>query len=187
MSYQTPVTIEQTLRQIERHDIVLPAIQREFVWQPEQICTLFDSIMRGYPFGTFLYWKVDRKNNSRYHFYDFVREYHERDNPHCPRLGEIPNRDVVAVLDGQQRLTALNIGIRGSMATKLPRKRWSSPDAFPARRLYLDLLWSPNEDDDVDMEYRFKFFTAEQAESQGGLLVRRCRHTNAGRQWSRHD
>jgi uncharacterized protein DUF262 len=27
----------------------LPAIQREFVWQPEQIIQLFDSLLRGYP------------------------------------------------------------------------------------------------------------------------------------------
>ena len=46
---QTPVTIEDALKKIGRHDIVLPAIQREFVWQPEQICTLFDSLMQGYP------------------------------------------------------------------------------------------------------------------------------------------
>ena len=154
MSYQTAVTISETLRQIERHDIVLPAIQREFVWQPEQICALFDSLMQGYPFGTFLYWKIDQENNNRYQFYDFVLNYHERDHPHCPRIGEMPDRDVVAVLDGQQRLTALNIGIRGSMAKKLPRRRWSSSDAFPARRLYLDLLWSPADDDDVGIGRR---------------------------------
>ena len=107
MSYQTPVTIADTLRQIERHEIVLPAIQREFVWQPEQICTLFDSLMQGYPFGTFLYWKIDQEHNGRYQFYDFVLDYHERDRPHCPRIGKMPNRDVVTVLDGQQRITAL--------------------------------------------------------------------------------
>lgn len=33
MAYQAPVTIADTLRQIENHEIVLPAIQREFVWQ----------------------------------------------------------------------------------------------------------------------------------------------------------
>ena len=42
-----------------------------------------------------------------------MRHYHERDRPHCPKIGEMPNGDVVAVLDGQQRLTALNIGLRG--------------------------------------------------------------------------
>lgn len=158
--YQTPVTIEHTLRKIERHDIVLPAIQREFVWQPEQICTLFDSLMQGYPFGTFLYWKVNEENNKSYQFYDFVREYHEKDSPHCPRLGELPNRDVTAVLDGQQRLTALNIGLRGSMAKKLPWKRRNNPDAYPWKHLFVDLLWTPDEDDDVGLQYWFEFRTS---------------------------
>ena len=165
--YQTPVTIEHTLRKIERHDIVLPAIQREFVWQPEQICKLFDSLMQGYPFGTFLYWKVNQENNKIYQFYDFVREYHEKDNPHCPRLGELPNRDVTAVLDGQQRLTALNIGLRGSMANKVPWKRRSNPDAYPQKQLYVDLLWTPDDEDDVGLQYRFEFRTAAEIGNDG--------------------
>ena len=32
--YQTGDTIKNTLDQIHRHDLVLPAIQREFVWRP---------------------------------------------------------------------------------------------------------------------------------------------------------
>ncbi len=86
MAYQTPVTIADTLRQIETHEIVLPAIQREFVWRTDQIYNLFDSLMQGYPFGTFLYWKVKQEHNQRYQFYDFVLNYHERDRPHCPEL-----------------------------------------------------------------------------------------------------
>ena len=168
MAYQAPVTIAHTLRHIESHQIVLPAIQREFVWQPEQIYNLFDSLMQGYPFGTFLYWKVEQEHNDRYQFYDFVLHYHERDRPHCPKIGELPNRDVVAVLDGQQRLTALNIGIRGSLARKLPYKRWSSNDAFPTRHLHLDLLWSPSDEDDVGMRYRFEFLTHVQAGERDG-------------------
>ena len=168
MPYQPAVTIMDTLRQIESHEIVLPAIQREFVWQADQICNLFDSLMQGYPFGTFLYWKVKQEHNERYQFYDFVLHYHERDRPHCPKIGEMPNRDVVAVLDGQQRLTALNIGIRGSLARKLPYKRWSNSDAFPTRYLHLDLLWSPTDDDDVGMLYWFEFLTREQAHVRDG-------------------
>ena len=160
MMYQTPVTIEHTLQKIERHDIVLPAIQREFVWQPDQICMLFDSLMQGYPVGTFLYWKVEQENNRNYQFYDFVRDYHEKNHPHCPRLGELPNRDVTAVLDGQQRMTAINIGVRGSMAKKLPWKRRNNPDAYPQKHLYVDLLWTPNDEDDVGMRFRFEFRTA---------------------------
>jgi len=155
--YQTPVTIEHTLQKIERHDIVLPAIQREFVWQPEQICRLFDSLMQGYPFGTFLYWSVKQENNKDYQFYDFVRDYHEKNNRHCPRLGELPRRDVTAVLDGQQRLTALNIGLRGSLANKIPWKRRNNPDAYPKKHLYVDLLWNPENDDEDDVGVKFRF------------------------------
>ena len=168
--YQTGDTIKKTLDEIYRHDLVLPAIQREFVWQPEQICRLFDSLMQGYPFGTFLYWRVAPENSGKFKFFDFVRNYHQRDNPHCPPLPEMPNRQLTAVLDGQQRLTALNIGLRGSIARKLPYRWWNSPGAFPTRRLYLDLLWQPDEDDEEGLRYRFSFLTDEQSgESQEGV------------------
>ena len=161
--YQTGDTIKSTLDEIHRHDLVLPAIQREFVWQPEQICRLFDSLMQGFPFGTFLYWRVAPENSGRFKFFDFVLNYHQRDNPHCPPLPEMPNRQLTAVLDGQQRLTALNIGLRGSIARKLPYKRRNSPGAFPTQRLYLDLLWQPDEDDEEGLKYRFNFLTDEQS------------------------
>ena len=119
--------------------------------------------MQGYPFGTFLYWRVAPENSGKFKFFDFVLDYHQRDNPHCPSLPEMPNRQLTAVLDGQQRLTALNIGIRGTIARKLPYKWWDSPGAFPTRRLYLDLLWQPDEDDEEGLKYRFSFLTDEQS------------------------
>ena len=183
--FRTGETIEKTLDEIHRHDLVLPAIQREFVWRPEQICRFFDSLMQGYPFGTFLYWRVDPETGSQFKFFDFVRHYHERDNPHCPPLDELPNRELTAVLDGQQRLTALNIGLRGSMATKLPRKHRSNPFAYPTKKLHLDLLWRPNEDDEDGLKYRFRFLTEEEASEnkEGGCWypVGQVLHlTNAG-------
>lgn len=160
--YQTGGTIKETIEFVQRHDYVLPAIQREFVWKPEQIERLFDSLMQGYPFGTFLLWRVEAENSSEFKFYDFVRDYHQRDNPHCPSLPQRTDR-VTAVLDGQQRLTALNIGLCGSMAIKQPYKWWNNPDAFPTRHLYLDLLWlaEPSEEGDI---YRFEFLTSEQVD-----------------------
>ena len=160
--YRTGDTIKKTLDAIDRHDLVLPAIQREFVWGRRQICRLFDSLMQGYPFGTFLYWRVARENSSKFTFFDFVLHYHQRDNPHCPPLPTMADRELTAVLDGQQRLTALNIGLRGSVARKLPRRWWSHPDAFPVRKLYLDLLWQADEDDEDGRKYRFSFLTDEQ-------------------------
>ena len=129
--HQQGGTIKEALDSIASHSYVLPAIQREFVWQPEQVCNLFDSVMQGYPFGEFMFWRVEAQNSGQYRWYDFVREYHQRLNPHCPELGPIHDKPLTAVLDGQQRLTAFNIGLRGSMAIKLPYKWWNSPDAFP--------------------------------------------------------
>jgi len=160
--YQLRGTIKATLDEIQRNDLVLPAIQREFVWRPHQICKLFDSLMQGYPFGAFLYWSVRPENSGKFRFFDFVLNYHQRDNPHCPRLPILRDRQLTAVLDGQQRLTALNIGLRGTMAWKRPRMWWNSPGAFPKRRLYLDLLREPNEDDD-GLKYRFEFRTTEES------------------------
>ena len=163
--YQTGGTIREILNDIQRNNIVLPAIQREFVWQPEQIRRLFDSLMQGYPFGTFLYWQVEPENSARYRFYDFVLNYHEKTNPHCPALPVMPNQRLTAVLDGQQRLTALNIALRGSMAWKLPRVWWNNPHAFPKRLFHLDLLWRPDEDDESGLQYRFRFLTNDQLEA----------------------
>ena len=160
--YQTGHTIKDTLNQIQRNDLVLPAIQREFVWRPDQICRLFDSLMQGYPFGTFLYWQVNPENSDKFKFYDFVLNYHQKNNRHNPTLPMMSDRKLTAVLDGQQRLTALNIGLRGSMALKQPKLWWSNPNAFPICKLYLDLLWQPDEDDEEGLRYRFNFRTDEQ-------------------------
>ena len=154
--YQSGGTIKDALDRIASHEYVLPAIQREFVWNPEQICSLFDSVMQGYPFGEFLFWRIAPENSAKYRYYDFVRDYHQRDNPHCPDLGILPNKPLIAVLDGQQRLTAFNIGLRGSMAIKLPRLWWSSPNAFPDRILALDLLAETDRDEEGS-RYTFGF------------------------------
>ena len=161
--YQTGGTIKETLHAIQQTKFVLPAIQREFVWKPEQIARLFDSLMQGYPFGTFLYWKVDKANSSKYKFYAFVCNYHERDNPHCPQLPVFHDTDLTAVLDGQQRLTALNIGLCGSMSWRQPYKWKNNPNAYPERHLYLDLLADHGEADEGGEKYRFEFLTEERA------------------------
>ena len=154
--HQQGGTIKDALDSIASRGYVLPAIQREFVWRPEQVCNLFDSVMQGYPFGEFMFWRVEPQNSGQYRWYDFVREYHQRENPHCPELGPIHDKPLTAVLDGQQRLTAFNIGLRGSMATKLPYKWWNSSDAFPKRVLALDLL-APPDPDEEGSRYTFEF------------------------------
>ena len=167
--HQQGGTIKEALDSIASHGYVLPAIQREFVWRPEQICNLFDSLMQGYPFGEFMFWRVEAQNSGQYRWYDFVREYHQRDNPHCPELGPIDDKPLTAVLDGQQRLTAFNIGLRGSMSIKLPYKRWNSSDAFPKKVLALDLL-APLDPDEEGSRYTFEFVNEDRIGLKDGRL-----------------
>lgn len=160
--YKPGGTIKAALDRIQKKEYVLPAIQREFVWKPEQIERLFDSLMQGYPFGTFLFWKVSPKMSGKFKFYDFVLNYHQRDAAHCPELPILHDQGVTAVLDGQQRLTAINIGLRGSLAVKQPNMWWNNPGAFPKRTLRLNLL-APDEAGEDGTRFAFKFLTDEQA------------------------
>lgn len=159
--YQTAGSIKMLLDKVKNHDYILPAIQREFVWRPDQICQLFDSLLQGYPFGTFLFWKIKNENLSQYQFFDFMCNYHQRDRIHCEKLIITNDQDRIAVLDGQQRMTALNIGLRGSYTWKTQGKWWKSPDAFVKRRLYLNLLKSPQLEDDT--HYEFDFLSEEES------------------------
>ena len=167
MAYQTPITIKKALDGIHAREYVLPAIQREFVWKPDQICQLFDSLLRRYPIGAFLFWQVAAEHSRDFVFYEVMERYHERTHRHCDRLNLPQDRPVTAILDGQQRLTALNIGLNGSHAEKLPRKWASSPDAYPVKELYLDLCHGAP-DDELGMHYRFEFLTPERARSENG-------------------
>ncbi len=162
MPFQTPITIKEALDSIHRHDYALPAIQREFVWGRDKIAMLFDSLMRGYPIGSFLFWNVLPENSTQYVFYDFIRHYHALNGRHCPTLTLPEPRPVTAILDGQQRLTSLNIGLNGSHAEKLPRLWHNNPHAYPKTHLYLDLAHHA-EDEELGYVYRFVFLTAPDA------------------------
>ena len=148
----------------------LPAIQRKYVWDDDQITRLMDSIMRAYPIGTFLLWKVRKSiiNNKEYSMYEFIKDFHERDmykNPAAPQPFPFGNEEdtIWAVLDGQQRLTSLYIALQGSMSRKMPKKRWANDDAFPKNDLYFNLHSSGDIEDDI--YYEFKFLTSKDAQS----------------------
>ena len=165
--FQPAVPVAKVLQGIHNSEYVLPAIQREFVWKTEQIRRLFDSLMRGYPIGAFLFWKVEPAQAGKFTFYGFITDYHERHHPFAS-VKQIPaGQATTAILDGQQRLTALNIGLYGSHAERQPRKWWSNPDAFPKKRLYLNLLDGPDVDE-LGMAYDFKFLTDEEARPADG-------------------
>jgi hypothetical protein len=115
----------------------LPNIQRPFVWSEEQICRLFDSIMREYPISTLLVWKTreavkHRKFIDNYHRDVKLTDYRVPDNV----------RSKMMVLDGQQRLQSLFIGLKGS---------------YCGRELYFDALSGGDMAAPEDIRFRFAF------------------------------
>ena len=160
MSYRSE-TIAVAISRMNRQ-YFLPAIQREFVWDTEQIIQLFDSIMRGYPISSFLFWELKPENRDKWQSYKFLEKAR-----HGGTRNELASTDGIAnlslVLDGQQRLTSLMIGLKGVYVEKKPYKHWDNPDAWSPRRLYLDLLADPRldgEGSDTGVYYRFAFLEA---------------------------
>ncbi|GAA9509487.1 DUF262 domain-containing protein [Helicobacter pylori] len=149
----------------------LPDIQREYVWlkkaDEKKIEQLFDSILRGYPIGSFLFWKLQKEdiaksdeqdeNKLNFQLYQFITNYDER-KPHNEKIyiEQISRDDLSIVLDGQQHLTSLYIGLKGTRTFKKKRARYDNPNAYEKKRLYLNLKHQPNMDNPED-NYQFEF------------------------------
>lgn len=161
-----PVRISDLMRKINK-DIYLPAIQREFVWDASRIERLFDSVMQDFPIGSFLWWKVEQENKNDWPIYQFVSDYDE-ENPHNdPANLNGVNKDILLVLDGQQRITSLLIGLKGTHRSFYYRWRKNI--------LYLNLYKAPlaNEENPEELTYEFAFReTANPAGSRPQLWYR---------------
>lgn len=120
----------------------LPNIQRPFVWSEEQIARLFDSIMREYPISTLLVWKTREPVKHR-RFIDLYKRDIKLTDYYVPDHG----RSKMMVLDGQQRLQSLYIGLKGS---------------YEGRELYFDIL-SGSKAAPEDIRFRFEFKSTSSA------------------------
>ncbi|HUM78185.1 MAG TPA: DUF262 domain-containing protein [Methanoculleus sp.] len=120
----------------------LPNIQRPFVWREDQIERLFDSIMREYPISTLLVWRTKSRIRRR-KFIDNYRSTIRLTDFYVPE----DDKAKLLVLDGQQRLQSLFIGLKGS---------------YEKRELYFDVL-SGDLVAPEDIRYKFKFLDAGKA------------------------
>lgn len=112
-------SINEALENIKNNKYVIPAFQRKFVWDFSQIEKLWDSILLGYPISTFLFWKVNEKNTTtttqfRTFMYDcyFNSSKKSKEDEYTPVTINFDTSDT-AILDGQQRLTALYLSLYG--------------------------------------------------------------------------
>jgi hypothetical protein len=140
-------TIMSILNEVRDQEIVLPAIQRDFVWSEEKVEKLLDSIMRGYPIGIALLWETYEDIQYRPFIRDFVpgNLYSYSDN----RAG----RKLKLVLDGQQRLQSLYSALFGQRG---------------GRSLYFDVLSGEETDDVAEERFRFEFLTDAEADEWNG-------------------
>ena len=89
------LTIRQLIDRVTQGDIRIPAFQRDFVWEPDQVAFLIDSIYKNFPIGTVIFWQTDERLKIEKDLGAFSLPEPKRDYP------------VNYVLDGQQRITSL--------------------------------------------------------------------------------
>jgi hypothetical protein len=121
---------ESLFLDIDSGRIKLPMFQREFVWDKEQSSKLIDSILRGYPIGTFIFWKTR----------EVLRSVKEVGNHALP---ETPKGDYAEyILDGQQRITSLYAIRKGIRITKDGKE-------LDYRGIYINLDYNSTSDEQI--------------------------------------
>jgi hypothetical protein len=115
---------------IDSGRIKIPQFQRDFVWDKAQTAKLIDSIIKGFPIGTFIFWKTRER----------LRAIRNIGNVELP---EPPKGDAVLyVLDGQQRITSLYAVRKGIILTR-------DGESVDYKDLCVDLALVPDGEEEV--------------------------------------
>jgi len=99
------------INEIQKGIIKIPKFQRDFVWTIDKTAKLLDSILKGYPIGTFILWQTDERIND-------IKNIGNLDIPDTP-----DGVKVQYVLDGQQRNTSLFAAYKGAKIQKVGEKK----------------------------------------------------------------
>src|SRR5438132_1491021 len=112
-----PMTIRRLVEGVVNGQVRIPAFQREFVWEPDRVALFIDSIYKGYPFGSLLFWRAK----------ELLKHERQLGPYELPALRE--DFPIDYVLDGQQRVTSMF----ASFQTELPR-----PESSEWTEIYFD-------------------------------------------------
>lgn len=165
-------SVEDMLADINS-EVYLPGLQREFVWSPKQIEMLFDSLIRDYPIGLLIEWDI-RRSRDNYYPYNFISNY-VADNGRVPdpinnegfsRNNEHAGDPDAAslIIDGQQRLNSLYIGLYGSIVTYTGGSGRTRDESryWDEMKLCVNLFGHPQYDEDgLSGDYEFSFKKSE--------------------------
>jgi len=149
MAYQS-ITIQQAIKKINRK-CFLPSLQRPYVWDTKQIELLFDSLMRNYPISSFLLWDVIPSEVKGLDVYKFIPDFIAGSSYNT--IAGVDDSKISLVLDGQQRLTSLLIGLSGSYTEIKGRSKKPIQ-----KHLYFNTLKFPDNNSSLDeIGYEFSF------------------------------
>ena len=149
--------------------IFLPDIQRNFVWKPIQVYTLFDSLLRDYPISTFLFGKLNGKylEKEKIKKLKFVNQSTADIDSDTSINSE---KEYFLVLDGQQRITTFYLVIKGNYIIR--NKKYD---------LYFNILSGDEENEDDGILYEFNFFN----NNKGEKFVERNKNKDIEKAWYR--
>lgn len=161
------ITVKESIALINTGKLFLPPIQRNFVWDWWRINMYFDSLYHGYPLGTLIFWRMDKSTAAKYPLYQFIKEYWERQIKHNELASRnLFSREVYGVVDGQQRLSSLYIGLAGIYHYKDGRiKQNNIAAAYQHCRLFVNLMRIGITTLDEDKVGAFDFLEREDAEN----------------------
>jgi uncharacterized protein with ParB-like and HNH nuclease domain len=135
MATWKPLKLNEVLEQISREEIVLPVIQRNLVWKPDEMALLFDTLFKGDSFGGIMTIKDIKGRTPIFEFHSFIKHY--SGNVIFSKAIDKLDKNISYVVDGQQRLSSFYIGILGE---------------FNSKKLYFDLLGEASK-----RNFNFKF------------------------------
>ncbi len=101
----------ELISEVQKGIIKVPKFQREFVWSIDRTAKLLDSILKGYPIGTFILWQTNERLND-------IKNIGNLEIPPTPE-----GTKVQYVLDGQQRITSLYAAFLGAKIQKIGEKK----------------------------------------------------------------
>lgn len=146
------VRVSDIVEDIHDGRVVLPVIQRRLVWKEAKMELLFDSLLRGNSFGGIMVLQETQANEPLFAFRRFSLHGEELASALQAKL---PQKTLL-VIDGQQRLQAFYMGLRGGINNK---------------QLYFNLLGC-----DDEFEFRFAYQETDlpaQEPDDGGTAARK--------------
>lgn len=121
--------ISEIVRDVLAGQIRIPAFQRGFIWEPERVAQLMDSIYKKYPFGVLLFWRAKDKLKSERKLGPFKLPDPKEDYP------------LDYVLDGQQRITSIFATFQTALLLPQDDPTWNWKD------IYFDVVAAENPQD----------------------------------------